>query len=117
MINALWQLHKRGDSYRDINNGTFFIDPATGRVLICDNDNVSPYGANPCIMGKSRWMAPEIVTRQSEPDKQSDQFSLAVVLFRLLFLNHPLEGSYSSPPCMTRVLEKKYYGTDPHFYL
>ncbi|MBQ8149990.1 MAG: serine/threonine protein kinase [Clostridia bacterium] len=115
MINALWQLHKRGDSYRDINNGTFFIDPVTGRVLICDNVNVSPYGSNPGIMGKSRWMAPEIVTRQSEPDKQSDQFSLAVVLFRLLFLHHPLEGSYSSPPCMTREKEIQYYGTDPVF--
>lgn len=66
-------------------------------------------------MGKQRWMAPEIVTLKSDPDKQSDRFSLAVVLFRLLFINHPLEGKYSTPPCMTKELEKKYYGSEPIF--
>ena len=60
-------------------------------------------------------MAPEIVTGQNDPDKNSDRFSLAVVLFRLLFINHPLEGRYSTPPCMTKELERKYYGTDPVF--
>lgn len=115
IIQAFRELHNRGYSYQDINNGNFFIDPATGKVLICDNDNVSPYGTNLGIMGKQRWMAPEIVTLQCDPDKQSDRFSLAVVLFRLLFINHPLEGKYSTPPCMTKELEKKYYGSDPVF--
>ncbi|MBP3542158.1 MAG: protein kinase [Clostridia bacterium] len=115
IIQAFRELHNRGYSYQDINNGNFFIDPANGRVLICDNDNVSPYGTNLGIRGKQRWMAPEIVTLQCDPDKQSDRFSLAVVLFRLLFINHPLEGRYSTPPCMTKALEKKYYGTEPIF--
>ena len=115
IVQGFRELHNRGYSYQDINNGNFFIDPATGRVLICDNDNVSPYGTTLGIMGKQRWMAPEIVTLQGDPDKQSDRFSLAVVLFRLLFLNHPLEGRYSTPPCMTKAMEKKYYGTDPIF--
>lgn len=115
IIQAFRELHNRGYSYQDINNGNFFIDPANGGVLICDNDNVSPYGTNLGIMGKQRWMAPEIVTMQCDPDKQSDRFSLAVVLFRLLFINHPLEGRYSTPPCMTKELERKYYGSDPVF--
>ena len=66
-------------------------------------------------MGKQRWMAPEVVTLQNDPDKRSDRFSLSVVLFRLLFINHPLEGKYSTPPCMTKELERKYYGSDPIF--
>lgn len=115
IIQAFRELHNRGYSYQDINNGNFFIDPTNGGVLICDNDNVSPYGTNLGIMGKQRWMAPEIVTMQCDPDKQSDRFSLAVVLFRLLFINHPLEGRYSTPPCMTKELERKYYGSDPVF--
>lgn len=115
IIQAFRELHNRGYSYQDINNGNFFIDPANGGVLICDNDNVSPYGTNLGIMGKQRWMAPEIVTMQCDPDKQADRFSLAVVLFRLLFINHPLEGRYSTPPCMTKELERKYYGSDPVF--
>lgn len=115
IIQAFRELHNRGYSYQDINNGNFFIDPANGGVLICDNDNVSPYGTNLGIMGKQRRMAPEIVTMQCDPDKQSDRFSLAVVLFRLLFINHPLEGRYSTPPCMTKELERKYYGSEPVF--
>lgn len=115
IIQAFRELHNRGYSYQDINNGNFFINPSNGSVLICDNDNVSPYGTNLGIMGKQRWMAPEIVTLKGDPDKQSDRFSLSVVLFRLLFINHPLEGRYSTPPCMTKELEKKYYGTDPVF--
>ena len=102
IIQGFRELHNRGYSYQDINNGNFFINPNNGRVLICDNDNVSPYGENLGILGKQRYMAPEIVTRKNDPDKQSDRFSLAVVLFRLLFINHPLEGKYSTPPCMTK---------------
>ena len=52
IILAFRELHNRGYSYQDINNGNFFIDPNNGKVLICDNDNVSPYGTNLGIMGK-----------------------------------------------------------------
>jgi len=42
-------------------------------------------------------MAPEVVLGGA-PDKRSDRFSLAVILFRMLFIEHPLEGKYSTPP-------------------
>ena len=115
IIQGFRELHNSGYSYQDINNGNFFINPENGSVLICDNDNVSPYGVNLGILGKQRYMAPEVVQGKSDPNKQSDRFSLAVILFRLLFINHPLEGKYSTPPCMTKELERKYYGTDPIF--
>ena len=115
IIEAFRALHEKGYSYQDINNGNFFINPENGDVLICDNDNVSPDKVNLGIMGKQRWMAPEIVLGKNDPDNNSDRFSLAVVLFRLLFINHPLEGQYSTPPCMTKELEKKYYGEKPIF--
>lgn len=115
IIQAFRELHNGGYSYQDINDGNFFINPNNGDVLICDNDNVAPYGKNLGIMGKQRYMAPEIVQGINDPDKISDRFSLSIILFRLLFINHPLEGEYSTPPCMTKELEKKYYGTDPVF--
>ena len=115
IIQGFRELHNSGYSYQDINNGNFFINPENGKVLICDNDNVSPFGTNLGILGKQRYMAPEVVTRKNDPDKQSDRFSLAVILFRLLFINHPLEGVRSTPPCMTKELERKYYGEEPVF--
>ena len=114
IIQAFRELHKSGYSYQDINNGNFFINPENGKVLICDNDNVSPYGKNSGIQGKQRYMAPEVVTG-GNPDKNSDRFSMSIILFRLLFINHPLEGKRSTPPCMTKELERKYYGEEPIF--
>ena len=54
IIQGFRELHARGYSYQDINNGNFFINPSTGDVLICDNDNVSPFGTSSGIMGKQR---------------------------------------------------------------
>ena len=115
ITNGFRELHRGGFSYQDLNDGNFFIDPQTGDVLICDNDNVAPYGENLGIAGKARYMAPEVVRNIKRPDCMTDRFSLAVILFRLLFLDHPLEGKRLLCPCLTEELELKYYGIDPVF--
>mgnify|MGYP002576390675 CR=1 FL=1 len=110
------KLHNKGYSYQDLNDGNFFINPENGDVLICDNDNVAPSGKSTGILGKCRYMAPEIVRKEKLPDAQSDRFSLAVILFLLFFNNHPLEGEQiASCPCMTEKHEKKFYGSNPIF--
>ena len=86
IIQGFRSLHNNGYSYQDINDGNFFIDPSNGNVLICDNDNVSPFGTNLGILGKQRYMAPEVVTGDKDPDTETDRFSLAVILFRLLYI-------------------------------
>lgn len=115
ITNGFRELHNRGYSYQDLNDGNFFVNPQTGDVLICDNDNVAPYGENLGIAGKCRYMAPEVVMGKKRPDSHTDRFSLAVVLYMLLFLNHPLEGKRTMCPCLTEELERKYYGSDPIF--
>jgi DNA-binding helix-hairpin-helix protein with protein kinase domain len=114
--NAFRELHRKGYSYQDLNDGNFFINPLTGVVLICDNDNVAPCGKNLGIAGKCRYMAPEVVLRKNLPDANSDRFSLAVILFMLLFNNHPLEGKLiAGVPCMTEENERRFYGSNPIF--
>ena len=116
ITNGFRQLHRNGFSYQDLNDGNFFIDPATGEVLICDNDNVAPYGESLGIAGKARYMAPEVVRNITRPNVMTDRFSLTVVLFRLLFLDHPLEGRrVVEAPCLTEELELKFYGKEPVF--
>jgi serine/threonine protein kinase len=109
------ELHNKGYSYQDLNDGNFFINPKTGAVLICDNDNVSEYGKSSGIAGKARYMAPEIVTGKSSPGVKSDSFSLAVVLFQLFVMSHPFEGRKTCVPCMTEKLEKEFFGEKPIF--
>lgn len=108
-------LHNLGYSYQDLNDGNFFINPHNGDVLICDNDNVSFPGYSTGILGKNRYMAPEIVLSQKLPDKATDRFSLALLLFELACKAHPLEGAGATPPCMTPSIEKRIYGSDPVF--
>ncbi|MBN2864146.1 MAG: protein kinase [Bacteroidales bacterium] len=115
MCEGFKHLHLNGYSYQDLNDGNFFINPQNGDLLICDNDNVTAQGENLGILGKMRYMAPEVVLGKL-PDKYSDYFSLAIMLFRLFFRDHPLEGlKVLSVPCMTEKGEKKYYGNEPLF--
>lgn len=109
-------LHGKGYSYRDISFGNVFFDPDTGDVLICDNDNVSYNGAKTSIYGTPRFMAPEIVTGKAKPSRNTDLFSLAVLLFYMFMLNHPLEGRREAQiKCMDIHAMNKLYGTDPLF--
>lgn len=113
---AFRELHRRGLSYQDLNDGNFFINPATGDVRICDNDNVCPADVNLGIKGKCRYMAPEVVVGKNNPNNLSDYFSLSVVLFMLLMNNHPLDGrQVASVPCMTDQIEQNVYGENPVF--
>lgn len=115
ICNGFMMLHRFGYSYQDLNDGNFFIDPNTGNVLICDNDNVMPQGEKSGIMGKARYMAPEVVAG-GIPDKYSDRYSLSVILFMLFYANHPLEGAkVVACPCMTEAYEKKFYGSEAVF--
>lgn len=109
-------LHSMGYSYRDISFGNVFFDPDTGDVLICDNDNVSYNGAKTGIYGTPRFMAPEIVVGKAKPSRNTDLFSLAVLLFYMFMLNHPLEGKREARiKCMDIHAMNQLYGTDPLF--
>lgn len=115
MVAAFKALHNKGYNYQDLNDGNFSINPTNGKVLICDNDNVVGHGEYSGILGKARYMAPEVVRGDKQPDKSTDRFSLAVVLFMLLAGNHPLEGTRTNYPALTNKYEKKIYGTEPLF--
>lgn len=116
MVSAFQALHRKGYSYQDLNDGNFFINPDNGDVLICDNDNVAPYGESLGVGGKSRYMAPEVVLGKTKPNLDTDLFSLAVVLFMMFFISHPLEGArVVSCPCLTEENEKEFYANEPVF--
>jgi eukaryotic-like serine/threonine-protein kinase len=117
LADSFLQLHSKGLCYRDISFGNLFLDPATGEILICDNDNVTVDG-DPIagVLGTPRFMAPEVVRGQAVPSTQTDLFSLAVLLFYLFVVHHPLEGKKEIAihsfdlPAMTKL-----YGEEPVF--
>lgn len=93
LADAFRQLHARGLCYRDISFGNVFLDPVSGDILVCDNDNVGVDGSEAAILGTLRFMAPEIITGRALPSARTDLFSLAVLLFYLCIGHHPLEGA------------------------
>ncbi|MCR4660595.1 MAG: hypothetical protein K5765_01180 [Clostridia bacterium] len=100
LVDSFKKLHENGYSYQDLNDGSFFLNPENGKLLICDNDNVTADGRNLGVLGKMRYMAPEIVRgdkdrftgKEQMPDVHSDRFSLAVILFLALCKGNPFEG-------------------------
>lgn len=113
---AFKKLHEKGYSYQDLNDGSFFLDKDTGDLLICDNDNVTADKKNLGILGKMRYMAPEIVRGEQMPDMHSDRFSLAVILFMALCLGNPYEGErLKFYDIVDEKAEYEMYGTNPVF--
>jgi len=110
-------LHSKGLCYRDISFGNVFFDPQTGNVLICDNDNVGTEGQSGIgVLGTPRFMAPEIVRGETVPGTQTDLYSLAVLLFYMLMVHHPLEGEKETRiKCFDLPAMNKLYGTEPLF--
>ena len=117
IVNAFRNLHNAGYCYRDMNDGNFFINPKNGKVLICDNDNVSPTNFDPGIKGKPGYMAPEIVMDTNTPDALSDRYSMAQILFMLFCLNHPLEGKAFTQLKPTREAQRRFYGSEALFMM
>ncbi len=116
IVNAFRQLHRAGKSYQDLNDGGFFINMDTGAVLVCDCDNIAPDGSNFGIGGKPGYMAPEVVRGVAKPNVQTDKYSLAVVLFKLLFRGDPMEGEkVVKDVCLTESSELKHYGQNAVF--
>ncbi|MCL1925388.1 MAG: serine/threonine-protein kinase [Defluviitaleaceae bacterium] len=117
LADSFRKLHVKGLSYQDISWGNIFIDPEDGKILICDNDNIAPHGSNTIgISGTYGFMAPEVVLNEQKPDQYSDLFSLAILLFQILFLEHPFNGRrWANIACWDDYAKKKLYGSEPIF--
>ena len=93
LADNFYKLHSQGLCYRDISFGNAFFDPLNGDVLICDNDNVTENRSpKVSVLGTPDFMAPEIVRGEAKPSRQTDFYSLAVLLFYIFHIQHPLIG-------------------------
>lgn len=117
LADSFLSLHNEGLCYRDISFGNVFFDPSTGAPLICDTDNVGVDGASTsAVLGTRRFMAPEIVRREAHPSTDTDLFSLAVLLFYLLMVGHPLVGRRELEfDLWDEHAESVLFGRDPKF--
>ncbi len=117
LADSFLRLHSLGLCYSDISFGNIFFDPETGEVSICDNDNIAVDGEGfSDVLGTPRFMAPEIVREEARPNIATDLYSLAVILFYVFMVHHPLEGRREREiACMDIAAMKRLYGTEALF--
>lgn len=117
LADSFHELHSKGHCYRDISFGNVFLNPDNGNVLICDNDNVDiDLQGTGAVSGTPSFMAPEIVRGEAQPSIKTDLFSLAVLLFYIFVVHHPLDGKKEADiRCFDLPARRKLYGTEPVF--
>ncbi len=117
LSDAYLQLHAKGLCYRDISLGNAFLNPDVGDILICDNDNVAVNKRGTAsIVGTPRFIAPEIIRGEAAPSRETDLFSLSVLLFYFFMLHHPFEGKRESEVhCLDGFAMDDIYGRNPVF--
>ena len=109
-------LHERGYCFQEVSVDKLFANPETGNVLANVEDEIAPAGMRNYLFGDQRFMAPEIVAERAFPSMQSDLHSMAVLVFMLLCMRHPLEGARLMQGGSLQTNENRsVYGTDPVF--
>lgn len=95
MARSIAALHERGLAYVDLNPGNVMVSDDLSRTetWLIDTDNLtSRSDPNWDILGFRGYLAPERKRRGAPPSTLADTYTLAVHVFRLLVLRHPLEG-------------------------
>jgi DNA-binding helix-hairpin-helix protein with protein kinase domain len=118
LVESFRLLHAGGLCYRDVSLANLFFDPAAGDIRICDVDNVGVDDGTSKVLGTPLFMAPEIVrdrTYRTFPSRRTDLHSLAVILFMLLFMEHPLIGRRVDAGIWDDEHSIRHFGADPLF--
>lgn len=107
IIDYYEEMHSK-NIFGGIDDKCIYINADTGRVKINRTDSHTAI----------KYKAPELITGKVKNDSiDTDNFTLAVILFRLFFVNHQFEGSndYSVAPLMTYKISEMLYGYEPVF--
>lgn len=120
LARSFQRLHAEGLCYRDISLNNVFFSADTGDILVCDVDNVGIDDGTSRVLGTGYFMAPEIVrdrSRRTLPSTATDRHSLAVLLFFMLFGEHPLDGRRSDRGLRSEQHLLQHFGVEPLFVL
>ena len=86
-------LHINNYCYKDISLSNIVFHPQTGKVQIIDNDNITKTGKKVGVDGTPEFIAPELVKYPDKaPTHWTDCHALALLLFHLLYKQHPFKG-------------------------
>jgi serine/threonine protein kinase len=104
---ATKRLHAAGLAHSDLSYKNVLIDPGSGGACIIDLDGlVVPNKYPPDVVGTPDFIAPEVLSTlklpltdkaRKLPSRETDQHSLAVLVYMYLLYRHPLKGGIVHP--------------------
>lgn len=102
LATAVWRLHSSGLAHSDLCARNVLFDPCTGQIIILGWDEIVVPGLSPPdVLGTKGYIAPEVFAtmelrfndpKRIHPSAATDLHALAVLIYQLLLLRHPLEG-------------------------
>jgi DNA-binding helix-hairpin-helix protein with protein kinase domain len=96
MARSIKRLQGKGLCHSDLSDNNVLANSSDGRTYVIDMDGLVVPGlqiARPVVDGTFGYIAPELVSRKiSDPSVQTDLHALAVLIYQILFLRHPLLG-------------------------
>ena len=105
LARSVKRLQGKGLCHSDLSDNNILANSTDGRTYIIDIDGLVVPGlqiARPVVDGTKGFIAPELVAKKIlDPSAQTDLHALAVLIYQILFLRHPLEG-------------KKIHARDPY---
>lgn len=106
-------VHRHNIVIGDLNQNNISVDALTGAVILIDCDSFDIYDPVtkehfPCVVGLPEMLAPELQTvgslRNATFTKESDNFSLAIHIFRLLMNNEdPFGGAMTTNASQSNI--------------
>lgn len=98
MARAVRRLHSAGLAHSDLSYNNFLGDPVAGKAVMIDLDGLVVPGIHPPkVLGTGGLIAPELLLQKARPSIQTDLHSLAVLIYQVLLLRHPLRGPKKHP--------------------
>jgi DNA-binding helix-hairpin-helix protein with protein kinase domain len=96
MARSVKRLQGKGLCHSDLSENNILANSTDGRTYVIDIDGLVVPGlqiARPVVDGTKGFIAPELVAKKvTDPSVQTDLHALAVLIYQILFLRHPLEG-------------------------
>lgn len=93
MARIMRWMHNRGLCHSDLSPRNFLVNMRTAQTTLIDCDGLVVPGVQPpSVLGTPQCMAPEIVSDLSGPTVNTDKHALAVLIYWVLLLRHPLQG-------------------------
>jgi serine/threonine protein kinase len=117
LVDSFLRLHSLGFCYSSLSFDSVHFDPSTGEISLSGSEYVVADGEGiGSVLGTPRFMAPEINCGHARPCAATDHYSMAVILFYLLMIHHPMDGRQEKEiACLDLPAMQRLYGYEPVF--